>query len=236
MGLDVAELMIAVEEEFNVEIFEAEAQQVVTLTDLVDLLERQIVGSAVTEEQAQEFRAEGLRKARKILAEKTGVDPDSLAEDTKLETLFPLETRSELWKEIQNEFPNSPIPALENPIPWFLVAFFFCEFIVLVIACLCASRCVDAPIVAFSALAILLLSIVGMVVYGYRNHRADFPWNCSTVIGLARCIISDVIRLDSEGHAWTRPAIEKALRTMVAQQLGVKPEDIDSSARIDDLF
>lgn len=241
MGLGVAELMIAIEVEFDIEIFESEAQQIMTLVDLVDLVEKQIAGSAVTEEQAQTFRTEGLRKAREILAEKTGVDPDSLSEDTKLETLFPKETwpresRRECWQEIRDRFSQSRIPPLENSLSCYLICLFFLEIFVVLGASSIATRYYNEIRVLSFAVMTLVFSIVGLILYGRWNRRADFPMNCDTVMGLARGIISDTIRLDSEGNVWTRPGIEKAIRTIVASEIGVKPEDIDLSVRIDDLF
>ncbi len=236
MGLDIAELMIAFEEEFNVDIFESDAQKIETVGDMVDLLSRQLVGAPTRREEAERNHREGVRQASEALSETLGIESASFNEETLLKNLFPLENRNDLWERVRNRFPDRLLE-LERHFSClgFLVSVLG-TLLLVVVGSLFAARRFPAEPVFWMALAVMIFAAIFLLCFCQSREKIDFPYDCSNVKDLARRIIPDQICVDGNGNPWSRKTIERIVKAVAAEHLGVKPEEVDLSMRFGDMF
>lgn len=111
MGLDGVELIIKVEDNFQVELADEELIKVVTVGDLYKLvLSKMNIDKIDTCLTSHTFY-----KLRKTMIDKFGIDRKSIKPMTKLDDIFPdKEARKEKWKEY-GKLLNLEIPDLEKP-------------------------------------------------------------------------------------------------------------------------
>ena len=96
MGLDLAELVIDVEEEFGISLSDADAQQATTVGELIDLVER--LGGKVAEPAPLETMFAVFRRA---LAEQACLNESSLEQETRSSDVFPWHLRHRLWGDLR---------------------------------------------------------------------------------------------------------------------------------------
>lgn len=112
MGLDIAEMMIAIEEEFDVDILEGDAQRLETVGDLIDYLSGKLLPASISEQEAEQLRAAGRQRVHVYLHESQHIANDLLHEETRLEHIFPeAATRYNAWEELRKSL-SQDIPAL----------------------------------------------------------------------------------------------------------------------------
>lgn len=234
MGLDIAELMIVLEEEFNVEIFETDAGKIETVGDLIDMIDMQLTGSPVTPEQAERHWAEGLGQARRYLAETLEIEPDLLAEQTKLAELFPRERRDTLWKTLQSKSPR--IPDLYPVIGCFPAIGVVVVALMTIILAAIATDYFSGLTVFIVSMIVISAALAAFGTWSYASRENVIDPNLATVADLARRLVPSEVRLDPHGKPWERKTIETMVFRLIAAQAGCEPEEILASMKIADLF
>jgi hypothetical protein len=111
MGLDAVELVMAVEEKFNISIADEEASKVVSVGDLKQLV-RSKLNIADTDGCLTQRAFYLIRK--KATAE-FGILRRNLRPDTTLATVFPQSTRRESWQNFQMALGVAELPELVRP-------------------------------------------------------------------------------------------------------------------------
>lgn len=229
MGLDYAEVLLAIEEEFLIEIPENDAQNFVTVKDVVDCVEGRIRENEVPAWKGKEILLDKTSNLRDELATALGVSREEIPADAPLEKLIPRRMRKNLWE-------NSPQLACTGKLRRSCMQFLF--FFVLVIA----------GFYFFLALAngAGIGVVPGLVLWGifllafyriFRDRKTVFPFSGSTTItDVARILIAkEGIRINRNGEPWTREQIESRIVEMIAEVAGIqKPEQITLESRLVD--
>ena len=235
MGLDIAELMIAFEEEFKIDICELDAQRFETVGDAVDYFSRRLVGAPTTPDEAVRNRREGIRQATNALSETLAIESSAFGEETLLNKLFPLENRNELWESVRNRFPDC-LPELERDFYWY--RFLIGTLIIFTVG-------IGGIVYTFVRFLELIFFFVffGMIVvwsvliiFCRSREKIVLPFDCRTVKGLAHRIIPDQIAFDRDGNPWTREGIERQVKAMFAEQFRIEPHAITLSTKFYDMW
>lgn len=241
MGLDIAEFVIAVEEAFQINIMESDAQNIETLGSLVDYLERETAKSPHSKAEADYIFREGFLTLQRFLVKELGVDPAQLSPETEIAPLLmPFRLRRRLWRKMRKEISAS-IPFLygKTYVKWggaVAVFFGFFTFLFSVI-------CLDDTVLSFAK---FILGIVIGLATGFGFFLSGFfvfsplfssiPNDCRTLGGIARSAVRTKVSLDPNGRVWTRETIAEAVRRIAAEQTGMPVEKISFSERFIDLF
>ena len=106
MGLDSVELLIAIEEEFGIEIPQAEAEQVTTVGEMYDFLRKTLHSTPPVNCITQRM----FSKVRKAFTDNYGVPKRSITLDSRLKDLVPQHELKDAWPYLdvfaQLEFPK----------------------------------------------------------------------------------------------------------------------------------
>lgn len=239
MGLDIAEMMIAFEEVFQVDILEEAAQNIETLDDIVDYIEQEVRKSPTSQTEADRIYAEGVVGLRRFLSEALEIDPPQLEQETELAALLlPLERRRALWKRMREEISDS-IPGLYGTLycQWGWAPAIFLGFLVglLVVVVAPGPEIVlkVVPGVFCWAFVTLVLYIAGFFVFS--PFFSGIPNECATLGGLARCAVRSRVSLDPHGRVWTRESIAEAVQVIVAEQTGLAREKFSLATKFSEL-
>ncbi|MDQ7072778.1 MAG: acyl carrier protein [Gammaproteobacteria bacterium] len=209
MGLDAVELIIAVEDEFQIVISDEEAFKCETpqlLTDLVYSKLRQSESNVCPS-------MHGFYVVRKILQEQLNIPRENIKPETKLADLIDKADRTIVWQRLLSTIPTGkPINApLEKP-RWITLSIFISSLLVFMI-CLAITE---------SLMLSFLTALFNSWVLGVATtlFKTEFPKNFLTV--------KDLIRLVStlETKIWQRDQVYNRIKMLVVEQLGVKDEDI----------
>jgi hypothetical protein len=110
MGLDVVELVLAVEDGFQIHIEDEEAGRVSTVGDLHDLVTSKLAGGG----SKRCFTSAAFYRTRRGIVDALGVNRREIRPSTNLEKLFPEDTRRTRWHEMQ-EVIGLNLPPLAYP-------------------------------------------------------------------------------------------------------------------------
>lgn len=97
MGLDYVELIMAIEDGFQIHIEDDEANNVSTVGDLRNLVVAKLEGP----ESQRCLTSAAFYRTRRGIAESLGIDRRQIRPSTSLETLLPRSDRPEKWRSIQ---------------------------------------------------------------------------------------------------------------------------------------
>ena len=165
MGLEYVELIMAVEEKFQVEISDEEAASLKTPGQLTDLVwEKVKVRKVISEANTNDFK-----KLVLIISETRSIDPEKIGRETPLEELFPKETRIKDWEKMRHAFCGRPTFPLSKPARirnriWLSTGIFALASILACI-CLCYFRRVNPEDnLLFSILSLIICPVIGILI------------------------------------------------------------------------
>ena len=109
MGLDTVEIVMRIEEEFSIELPDAELGAVITVGDLYEV----VLSKLNTATNADCLSSKAVYRMRKSLVDVLGVPCRSIRPSTSLEPLLPAEFRRQQWAEIAAGI-GLPFPKLKR--------------------------------------------------------------------------------------------------------------------------
>lgn len=113
MGLDLVELMMDLEDEFGIEIPDADFQELTTVGALVRYLQSRLPADA----EAPCATMVAFHLVRRFLSDRTGVARAAVRPDVPLVTLIDTSTRRKIWKELERALHvQRRLPGLERPV------------------------------------------------------------------------------------------------------------------------
>ena len=119
MGLDSVELLVAIEETFDIEFSDSEAEKIYTVGDFYNG-----VWSKIKQKESNKCKSAMLfYKLRSFLQERYGIARQDLKLNTDLDTIIPKGKRKAEWQSIQQEF-EFKLPELVLPI-WLNQSLFY---------------------------------------------------------------------------------------------------------------
>jgi acyl carrier protein len=234
MGLDGVELVIAVEEEFEMVLSDSEAEASMTVGSLVDL-----VYSRLRHKKEQPCPSQqGFYIVQKKLMDHLDLPRSAIKPETELNTLIPKLNRRRVWnalvKSLTDNKHKRPWPGLVRPRWMGNLVFLHLPGIIFVGTILTGFFIVRIPshdfflYLFFAIVPAIVFAIVGMILT--TPFRTEFPPGISQVKDLIRFVKT----LDS--RIWSKEAVFEKIREITVEQLGVKPEQVIPEARwIEDL-
>lgn len=115
MGLDAVELVIAVEEAFEIAIPDAECAEMITPAHLISHVQK-AVGSTQDRRACISLRA--FHRVRASLMRSIGVSRSDVALHTRIGALFPGSRRSQLWDSFRQDSSLATLPDLRFGKGW----------------------------------------------------------------------------------------------------------------------
>ena len=227
MGLDGVELLLAVEDAFQIHIEDHEAGGVYTVGDLYNLVVTKLQG----QDSKRCLTSAAFYRTRRGIMDTLGVDRRQVRPSTPLEAILPRDGRREKWRRIQ-EAMKLKLPDLQHP-GWMQLTF------LTIGVALTLSPGIYGK-VGFGWIA--LLFFLGLVIGGLLIRLSPplavaFPFHDATVGDLARDVLAiNHARLVAEIGSWNKNDAWEALCRVIVMQTAVDREKIKPEALIvDDL-
>jgi hypothetical protein len=219
MGLDGVELIMAVEDEFGLEIPEEDAQEFSTVGDLYDYL----VARVGSQNAKRCLSSAAFYRLRRVLCAEAGAARRSVLPDTRLDGIIPWRHRRAVWRSVRREL-GLKLPQLSAP--WVLDIAQLCVVVglgTLLVRCLIGWT-------PWWRLAELLAFGIALDLVTRPLFRR-FPRRAYTVRDAVRYILArDGERLATETCAWRPEEVWTALQRVVRRQLAVPPEKVTREA------
>nr|WP_035275702.1 hypothetical protein [Desulfogranum japonicum] len=220
MGLDGVELIMAIEEKFQIVIKEDEAYNVQTPDDLTNLVFSKLrkVGSQYCSSQ-QSFYI-----VRRKIIQRFGVKRNSIKPNTKLVDLVDKKNRKKFLKEITRDLSSNDVVCLEFNKPKYLQKIRLSSSLIV----FAISLYIFEYQVGLSFLIIFFyLGLFSMITEPLKN---EFPDNFQTVADLVK------INASLDSTIWSRQEVYDRVKEIVVEQLSVNSELIlPNSHFVDDL-
>jgi acyl carrier protein len=222
MGLDGVELVMAVEEEFQIAISDSESNECTTVGKLVELVHSRLRHSSKDPCPSQH----SFYLARQKLIDLLHVQRNEIKPDTNLEEIFPKKNRKNLWKEVTTSMSEGEFFRGRLDRPKWMSYSSFPAFLLLPCAIL-------KFLYGFPFTLALISSLPIYVVLEWATRRlfsVEFPDGMSKVKDLIKLVKS----LDSK--TWTKEDVFIKIRTITAEQLGIDASLVTLDAKfVDDL-
>jgi len=222
MGVDIAELLLEVEERYAIELGEDEIGNIRTFGDLVDSIKRTI--DKPLDPPIEESRNEIILQS--LLAELRARLPRDaeINEETKLKQLRPLVKQHDIWSLVQQRFPELPTwHSVNFRRTFYLDRPTFLSFLGVMVAWLVigtVSKYFGESLWTFFVAAVPCLLIA-------------FAWLFWTVERLPHRTVGDVAHAIAErrqkllkAREYSSADIENELRIFMSKRFALKPEEI----------
>lgn len=221
MGLDFAELILEVEEAFDISLADDEMMKIVTVGQLYDAImhalpcpERKFCLSAVT-----------FHRLHQSLLTVTERKRGEVRPSTRLDILIPSRQRKVAWKKIQ-QLSGLRLPPLRMP-TWAVPVILVCVVLVVVVSVFS----LDWPLSYVSI-------VPGFVVFFLSYWIVDaffgtgLPSHFQTVGGLTKAVLAkNFVKLSGEIANYDWNDVWESVRILIADQLGVEIEKVRKETR-----
>ncbi len=226
MGLDIVELIMAVEDGFKIHIEDAEASRASTAGDLYELVMSKVRSGGTR----RCLTSAAFYRTRRGICEALGVDRREIRPSTELKPMLPEGSRRERWHAVQNVI-GLKLPPLGygETVGDFAVAGLFLGMGV--------SVSVHAGFAAILASAVVG-SILGLTALRFAPGFAVVLPNGEVTVGdLARDVLAlNHAQFAADAGGWNDRDVWETLCRILAHQTGIEPSEIGREDRIlDDL-
>lgn len=229
MGLDGVELVMAVEEAFDIQIDDAQAGKLLTPRLLTDY----VLGQVTTATASVCLTQRAFNLLRKSLIHQCGFKRSQIAPDVSLPQLLPKPQRRKVIRQVVAELGIKKPPEFVRP-KWLITGLFVAS-ILSGMGAVVLARPSAAPI------SLMLFAVVatGIGVMGVKLTQPlckEFPKELQTIGDLSRWVMTHKGDLaDATPSGWTREQITIRVRELIVEQLGVKPGFSEDARFIQDL-
>lgn len=225
MGLEVVELIMRVEEEFEIEIGDEEAAQIWTAGQLCDLIQ----SKANIQISSNCLSSATFYQTRRDLMKLTGVSRREIRPTTRLEQIFPVLHRRQKWQQLRAEsgvrLPNLQLPEKLNWVGTGLCFGFGILFFAALVPVLDGFYLRSMPFFLATIASLWLISKVMAPV------ATDFPLSYATVGGLVKNTTFMRFKASPQELIEARPAeIWQRVQFLIADELGVDLEKVTPDA------
>ena len=222
MGLDAVELIMAVEEAFDIEIPDREAEKLGTVGQMYAF----IVNKLAFDQSRRCLSSAVFYRARQALIDLSGVPRQSVSPSAPMEALLPSGGRRSAWQNLSRVM-EVRLPHLKPP-RW-LGLLSGSLGLTLLIACFAAYFVYPIAIAACYWLGSALL--VWIANRAAAPFAVEIPAECATVGGTVRAIL----RLNygtrtGTRRRWDPNEVWETLRRLIVEQLGVPLEAVTADA------
>jgi len=218
MGLDAVELVIEVEEAFDVQISDAEAERICTVGQLYDWLIAAKAGELSARGKC--LSATAFYQLRRGVCARLVRDRRSIRPHTNLESAVPRAERRQFWRDLEQD-TRLTLPALTRPLWLVGLACAVC------FAAAGSAGLFAGPIgfvVAFAPAAIVVEAVT-------RPWKIEFPPAFRNFRELSAHVLARNHTVLCQGHdGWSPSDVWDVLTSIIVEQLGVRPEQVTKDA------
>jgi acyl carrier protein len=229
MGLDAVEIVMAVEEAFDIRIEDAEAGKLLTPRQLIDLVQSKV--SVITASVCLTQRAFNL--LRKSLLRHGGWKRSEITPATNLAALIGRDQRTSLLGKISAEMGIKNPPKLVRA-NWLNITLLTSSLITGIWVAW-AARHTFGSILVWIFISVAILT-AGVALRLTKPLCKEFPANLKTVGDLSRWVMTHKVDLANAAiPGWTREQIVVRVREIIIEQLGCKPDFSEDANFVKDL-
>lgn len=223
MGMDGVEIVMAVEDAFDIRIEDAEVEKIVTPRQLIELVQDKVAN--VETEICLSHRAFNL--VRRYFTIHHGLPRKGFKLTTHLDTLFPRQPRKVVLRDMALEVGTEPFPPLVRP-SWLVKTLF-----VISVACGAYFGIRESS----ASIGIAVSAATGFLGFLLTQpFRNDFPKGLKTAGELALWVKRHKPDLASKSQkAWTHVQIAARVREIVIDVLGCEKIYRDDARFVQDL-
>lgn len=219
MGLDAVELVMDIEEAFDIQIPDERAAEIVTVGQLYDLI---LEACPARRRDGMCMSAATFRLIRRAMQSELGLDVRRLRPRDTVDSVFPPDRRQQAWSRLSDTL-NLRFPKLARP-NW-ITALAAMAMLITGVGCGYLSY------LLFGSAVALVFGAAATVVSGLILERATTVFAVSpresftTFRGLTGVVLAhNYATLSRRFNTWAPSDIWEALQTIITEQLGVKPE------------
>jgi len=237
LGLDSVELVSRIEEEFSVDLTDAEVAGVATVGELYDLL----LSKLDNEDARRSSRA--FYRLRKTIVECLGLPRKSIRRTTKLEAFLPEETRAALWGQLEKS-SGLTFPKLRHP-RWMRDVIRTIALVVLIVFQFLVARWLHPQGIYWVPMIFadfVVWIAVRQILYAATPSMArDFPSKTMRTVGdlsqyLLRTHFTVFKPEGGDVQAFNKNEVWEQLTYLVSDFVGVEPSEVTPETRfIEDL-
>jgi acyl carrier protein len=202
MGLDGVELVMSIEATFGVEFSDAEAEACITPAHVIDLVSRKVRPAP----DAGCVSQRKFHKLRKILVQQFGVARRAVKPQADMRILLAGRDARDIWPQLQAAAGASHWPGLDLPRPAMIS-----EWTVAAVVGWLVGACLGA-VAAMTAFLLALLALRSLD----KPMRNQIPRRALS--GIVHCTDP------GDGCRWSRCEIAATIRSLVIEQLGIRPD------------
>lgn len=212
MGLDGLELIMAIEEEFQIAITEEESSKIETPNNLTDLVFSKLRKSSQEVCPSQH----GFYTVRKTLIKHLSVQRNEVGVETNLSELIPSKSRKKIWKNLLFTLSNGQTVDVPLTRPKWIKILILVLFLVAFSTAMFQTGYEISLSLVFSLGCLALL----VILTSFSFMRNEFPPNFQKVKDLIRIVGS------LESRVWSRPDVYDRVKAIIVKRLGVKEEEV----------
>jgi len=213
MGLDGVEIVMAVEDAFEIKIEDKEAEKCITPRDVIDL----VMGKVQPSDEQVCLSQRSFHLLRRTFIGQ-GISRSKFHLSSKLEEIVPKKNRYNAWKSLAKKTGTSLWPSLERP-GWLQIIICFCS-IIFAFLILMKIEHRNSSVVVFVTW-ILAFSVAAWVCFFLtRRLVSSFPKSHSTVEQLVNFLVArNPQLLKVEQKKWSREQVAAVVREIVIENL-----------------
>ena len=233
MGLDAVEIVMEVEEAFDIRLEDAEVVKVSTPRDLIDL----VMGKVAQSDAAGCLTQRAFNRLRAALLRQLPLKRQDIAPQVRMADLAPRTNRKILLECLAAEIGTPPMPSLVRP-KWLVNLLLVC----------CLALGLAAAVLLFrhglwqhrgALFFTAILTAAGMgflAAAATRACRVDFQPQVATVADLSRWIVAHKSDLASSiPGKWTREQVAARIRDIAIEQLACATTYREDASFVQDL-
>lgn len=227
MGLDAVEIVMNVEEAFDIQIEDPEAEKVLTPRQLIDL----VLSKISLAQPSGCLTQKAFNLLRSFCVRTWAIERNRVKPKVALQDLLPRHQRHRFFEALGQSLTIAT-PRLRRP-QWLVTLLMACAALAgLAVAMLSVRLGVNSWLPALMA-----VPVVGYVGARATNHlRSEFPEGLVTVGDLSRWVMSCKPDLAvASTTAWTREQVATRIKTIVVDQLGCGAAYREDARFIEDL-
>lgn len=228
MGLDSVELVMSVEDAFQISITEEDASKISTVGEFYDVVLSKLAIKGVDDEESSRrcLTSAAFYRVRQAMVEVLRIDRRKINPKTELSVLLPTQQRRENWQRIR-QATELKIPKLR--LNWGVISIKF--------AILMAMGIASGLLQYLGIVGLIIVCLIAALVMAKFTPALHISLPASTVGELAEQVyLANVKQLSEKNGGLNEREVWDALKKIIIRQLGVKPEEVTPEAKfIEDL-
>jgi acyl carrier protein len=214
MGLDAVEIVMAVEDAFDIQIENSEAEKLLTPGQLIDF----VMGKVATTRTDVCLTHRSFNLLRSFFVRRCGLQRKQLTPETSLRLTMPAVNRQQCLGQLSAELAITSLPELVRP-DWLKTLLWVLALLAGFAAAISLGRLNSALWIPGMLAAMIAAGYIGATAT--KSRCTEFPKDVRTVGDLAKWVLTHKPDLATpEKTSWTREQVACRVREIVINTLG----------------